>query len=128
MQSHYILLAHGSKDPLWCQTLAEGLESMRESLTQPVSLAYMELASPSLEELVESRYQFGDRHFTVLPLFFAAGRHLLVDVPAQLQALKQHYGDTEFVLNEPLGKDHTFWQFLAASINQQLSVEPEQKT
>ena len=124
MHSHFILLAHGSRDKRWCQTLEEGLEVMQHSLTRPVSLAYMEMASPSLEQVIETQYGLECRHFTILPLFFAAGRHLLTDVPLQLQALKKQYPDAEFVLEEPLGKQSAFWHFLAGSINHQLSTKP----
>lgn len=124
MQSHFILLAHGSRDKRWCETLEDGLKAMQQSLTQPVSLAYMEMATPSLENVIANQYAAGERHFTVLPLFFAAGRHLLIDVPKQLQALKQQYPDADFLLNEPLGKQNAFWHFLAGAINDQLCVEP----
>lgn len=123
MSSHSILLAHGSRDALWCQTLENGLKSMQADLLQPVSLAYMEMASPSLETQVIERYQQGDRHFIILPLFFSAGRHLLVDVPGQLEALQQLYPDVSFSLKEPLGKQAIFWQFLSGAINDQLSEQ-----
>ncbi|MCW4631835.1 sirohydrochlorin chelatase [Marinomonas rhodophyticola] len=51
---HIILLAHGSPDPLWKQPF----ESLYQQVAQAygennVSLAYMELTAPSLEDVID---------------------------------------------------------------------------
>lgn len=89
-----ILLAHGSSDPNWIKPFDELLERIRtgiEDQTTRVELAYMELANPTLEEKVESLANEGYTHIDILPLFFAAGRHLRLDVPAQLEALQKEH-------------------------------------
>jgi len=100
---HIILLAHGSPDPLWKQPF----ESLYQQVAQTygennVSLAYMELTSPSLEDVVEA---LGNevRHIAVLPLFLAVGRHLRHDVPAQIATLQT--ADLHIELLPPIGDD-----------------------
>lgn len=107
-----ILLAHGSSDPNWLapfQALSEriqsGLSQPSQAPTQPqnpVVLAYMELAEPSLEQRVAELVEHGASHIDVLPLFFAAGRHLRKDVPNQIAALQQQWPVT-ITLHPPVG-------------------------
>ena len=90
-----ILLAHGSTDPNWLAPFDALIDNIRSGLnSERVELAYMELASPSLEDQVKSLASDGFRHIDILPLFFAAGRHLRRDVPAQLDALSAELGNT----------------------------------
>jgi sirohydrochlorin cobaltochelatase len=116
-ESHCILLAHGSRDLRWCETLQSGLSSVESQLQQTATLAYMEMAKPSLEETVAQQYQLGIRNFNVIPLFFAAGKHLLVDVPNIFESLRQQLPGVRFMLQAPLGQEPMFWQFVAGCIN-----------
>lgn len=89
-----ILLAHGSTDPNWLAPFDALIGNIRNGLnSERVELAYMELAAPSLEDQVKSLATDGFGHIDILPLFFAAGRHLRRDVPAQLEALSSELGD-----------------------------------
>ena len=76
-----ILLAHGSRDPNWCGTFETGLAVINRHLEANACLAYMEMAAPGLDTVISKYYLKGVRHFDILPLFFAEGRHLLHDVP-----------------------------------------------
>ena len=116
MQSKLILLAHGSKDKNWCQTFEGGLQTINKNLDHDAVLAYMEMATPSLETVISTRYLLGVRRFRVLPLFFAAGRHLLQDVPEQICKLQSRYDDLEIQLSKNVGEHELFWQFLGNMI------------
>ena len=48
----------------------------------------MELAEPSMEGQILRLAEEGFTHIDVMPLFFAAGRHLRKDVPSQLDTLQ----------------------------------------
>ena len=90
MTTATLLLAHGSTDANWLAPFDALLENIRAGLTSEcVELAYMELADPSLEDQVRKLAATGYSDIDILPLFFAAGRHLRKDVPAQLQALQE---------------------------------------
>lgn len=109
MSCHLILLAHGSKDDNWCQTFEKGLKTINERLENDASLAYMEMASPSLENIISKQYLLGEREFEVLPLFFAAGRHLLHDVPEKIARLNQQYDSIHIKLLDEVGSHNAFW-------------------
>ena len=100
---HIILLAHGSPDPLWKQPF----ESLYHQVSQTygednVSLAYMELTDPSLEDVVATLNK-DIKEVAVLPLFLAVGRHLRQDVPEQISALQTE--NLRLFLLPPIGDD-----------------------
>lgn len=85
---HVILLAHGSPDSIW----KKPFELLQERVIEEygagkTSLAFMELTEPTLEQVI-ARLSDDCRHVAVLPIFFAVGRHLRVDVPSQINALE----------------------------------------
>lgn len=104
-----ILLAHGSSDQKWCDPFLD-LERIVEKALEKnghhnhVKLAFMELASPSLEAVVAIAVAEGVKQIQVLPLFFAAGRHLRQDVPAQITALETLYSGVSITLMPPVGE------------------------
>ena len=81
-----------------CQTFELGLKTINQRLEKNASLAYMEMASPSLEHVISKNYLQGERSFEVLPLFFAAGRHLLHDVPEKITRLNQQFKGVDITL------------------------------
>ena len=100
-----ILLAHGSSDPNWLAPFDQLSQQIQSGLSHPdhsLQLAYMELAEPSLEQTVAALHQQGITQIDVLPLFFAAGRHLRKDVPAQIDALEQAF-PIRITLHKPVG-------------------------
>lgn len=76
----------------------------------------MELSEPSLESSVAELAQQGATRAEVLPLFFAAGRHLRKDVPAQIEALRAAHPGLELTLLPPVGEHPAFVEALAAVI------------
>ena len=77
-----VLLAHGSGDPAWRRPL-ERLQRIlaAQAPGRAVSLAYLQLASPTLVEALQSCGEAGARRVTVVPVFLSGGGHLLRDVP-----------------------------------------------
>ena len=102
MQDLVVLLAHGSRDPLWAQTFECFTQSSRDKHSNTV-LAYMELCSPSLEQVIDKGVKDGFKHISVLPLFLAKGKHLRFDVPKLLKEFELKYV-VEIKLLAPLGE------------------------
>ena len=109
---HLILLAHGSTDPDWrapfeafCQQLAP----------MPVTLAYMEMAQPTLADVIDRllAQQSPPSHIDILPMFMAAGGHLKHDVPRQVQAVQQAHPQTQCRLLPPVGQHPLVVQAMA---------------
>lgn len=93
-----VLLAHGSRDPRWRQPF-EALITQASHIEKPsrshIALAYMEMASPSLQDVVRQTMAMLPPQDTltvqVLPLFMAMGAHLTHDVPPMCDALMAAY-------------------------------------
>lgn len=98
-----VLLAHGSSDDNWRRTFESLAAPTLEAVADSV-VAYMELCSPSLEQTVADSVALGYRHFVVVPLFLAAGRHLRKDVPQTIRSLEDEYGVT-ISLSPPIGEN-----------------------
>ncbi len=72
-----LLLAHGSSDANWLAPFSDLLANIRKGLQgERVELSYMELAEPSMEGQIIKLAEEGFGHIDIMPLFFAAGRHL----------------------------------------------------
>lgn len=85
-----ILLAHGSRDPLWRVPIEAVAAQVRASApgTQ-VRCAYLELCAPTLPEAAAELVTAGAPAIRVFPLFFGVGKHAREDLPllvAQIQA------------------------------------------
>lgn len=100
-----ILLAHGSRDPQWQKPFLDMTESIKKQGTSLiVELAFMELSEPSLESMCSDLAQQGITHINIYPIFFAAGRHLRIDVPKQLSKLETDL-HIKTTLHPPVGQE-----------------------
>ena len=70
-----ILLAHGSRDPLWRKPIEAVAEQMRVlAPAVHVRCAYLELSAPDLPASVEQLVTLGVTAITVVPVFFWCGQ------------------------------------------------------
>lgn len=97
-----ILVAHGSRDPQWAHTFVDMTLAARQD-NPNTALAFMELNKPSIEDVVQSSIDGGFRHFIILPLFLARGKHLKRDIPEILRQLEQELPITTELL-APIGE------------------------
>jgi sirohydrochlorin cobaltochelatase len=111
MSRHLILFAHGSRDPRWRQPFegfhAKLLAEQGASAAQPpfsVHLAYMEMTSPTLGEVVDAIVAEGGSKLVVLPMFMAAGAHLAHDLPRLLEEVAARHPGVEIQALPPLGE------------------------
>lgn len=111
-KSANVLLAHGSRDPQWqapFEVIAERIKSKdkenksKDEATR-IELSFMELSEPSLENTCQALVKDGYQEINIYPIFFAAGRHLRVDVPKQLQEIEEKLGITTH-LHPPVGQE-----------------------
>ncbi|MDY6816551.1 MAG: CbiX/SirB N-terminal domain-containing protein [Pseudomonadota bacterium] len=113
-----VLLAHGSSDKRWRETF-EQLAAPTLQAFAGSRIAYMELASPSLEETIAEGLTENIIEYTVVPLFLAAGRHLRKDVPAMIKGLEQDHG-VKIHLAPPIGENPLLGQAIKGAIALQL--------
>ena len=77
-----ILFAHGARDPRWAAPF-ERLQQLTQAKTPDtqVRLAFLELMSPRLPEVVAELAAGGCNRVTVVPVFLGQGGHVLRDLP-----------------------------------------------
>ena len=109
-----ILLAHGSRDPLWRQPI----EAVQQAvlLAQPdlpCVCAYLDACAPDLETAAQALLAKGVTHIMVLPLFLGTGKHAREDIPRLLEILRAQHPDCQFELETPAGENPRMTALLA---------------
>ena len=106
-----VLFAHGARSASW----ADAIERLRDMTAArapqlDVSLAFLELMSPSLQEQVASLAKQGFADVTVVPVFLGQGGHVLRDLPLILDEMRlAHPGVTIHAVGA-VGEDPTVLQ------------------
>ncbi len=109
-----VLAAHGSRDPAWGRPLEALAEALRKRTgDQRVRLAYVQFASPSLEDVVADAARSGIRRVRVLPLFMTAEGHVERDIRPAVDALRRIHAEIEVTLLPPVGQLPSFERLLA---------------
>lgn len=87
-----VLFAHGARDPRWAAPFQRLQQIVQSRLPDtPVSLAFLELMSPGLPDVVQQMQQSGYSDITVVPVFFGQGGHVLRDLPVMIDQLQKKY-------------------------------------
>jgi sirohydrochlorin ferrochelatase len=86
-----LVVAHGSRREQSNQEVRELTAQLRTQAASEygqISCAFLELAEPSIPDGIEQCIAGGAREVVVLPYFLSAGRHVVKDIPADVE-LKQ---------------------------------------
>lgn len=109
-----VLLAHGSRDPLWCKPVEAVAQQLELSQTGAiVACAYLELCAPKLADAVSKLVQQGVQTISVVPLFLGIGKHAREDLPKLISSLRLQYPATSMTLQAPVGENPRLIALLA---------------
>lgn len=93
-----VLYAHGARDPDWAAPFHAIAARVRERLpTTPLSVAFLEYMTPTLDDALCAMHAAGARRVLLLPLFWGRGRHLKSDLPALVAQLREHHPELEII-------------------------------
>jgi sirohydrochlorin cobaltochelatase len=93
MKQGLLLLAHGARNPAWAQpfqALAARVSAMRPDIV--VSLGFLELMTPNVEEALSSLHAQGAEQVEVLPMFLGGAGHVQRDVLPLVEAAGARLG------------------------------------
>ena len=110
-----ILFAHGARAASWAapfQRLRELTAGQRPDVA--VSLAFLELMTPSLPEEAALLAARGVREITIVPIFLGQGGHLLRDLPRLVEALRAAHPEVSFSTVPAVGEDPDVLAAMAA--------------
>ncbi len=117
-----IILGHGSKSQEAVDDFNFVVDTLRTKTSgQNVFGAHMELAQPSLEEVVKNINPAEGSRIVVLPYFLFNGNHIKEDIPEKLVVLQKQYPQAEFVFGSPIGKEPMMADILLQQANRFLS-------
>lgn len=114
MATGVILLAHGSRDPLWrkpVEAVAARMQALQPEV--PVRCAYLELTTPDLPSATAELAGLGITALRVVPLFLGVGKHAREDLPRLVESLKSLHPGIAFALQPPVGEDGRLIDLLA---------------
>lgn len=74
--------------------------------------AFLSLSEPDLSQAVQAAADQGSREIRILPLFLFSGKHVLGDIPEQVEALRARHPDLTLTLLPAIGRDDGFADFL----------------
>ena len=110
-----ILFAHGARAASWAapfQRLRELTARQRPDVA--VSLAFLELMTPSLPEEAALLAARGVREITIVPIFLGQGGHLLRDLPRLVEELRAAHPEVSFSTVPAVGEDPDVLAAMAA--------------
>jgi sirohydrochlorin cobaltochelatase len=110
-----ILFAHGARAASWAlpfQRLRELTAAQRPEVA--VSLAFLELMTPSLPDEAAALIARGVREITIVPIFLGQGGHLLRDLPLLVEGLRTAHPEVVFSTVPAVGEDPAVLAAMAA--------------
>lgn len=101
-----VLFGHGARDPKWAEPFQRLQQITQTQLSDvTVSLAFLELMTPQLPELVQQLEDSGYTEVTVVPVFFGQGGHVLRDLPMMVDRLRQEHPELTLKIAQAVGED-----------------------
>lgn len=115
MDTALILFAHGARAATWAAPFQRlrALSAERRPDCE-VTLAFLELMTPSLPDEVARLVDAGVREIGIVPVFLGQGGHLLRDLPALLEELRARYPDLGLSVVPAVGEDPGVLEAMAA--------------
>lgn len=106
METGIIILAHGSKIESGNEGLYRIVDLIREiGGYKEVEPAFLQLATPSLNDSIQSLLQRKVKKILIMPLLLFSGNHVREDIPQIIEAEKTKHPDITFVLARNIGPD-----------------------
>jgi len=109
-----LLFAHGSRDPQWSRPF----ESIASRLSQKflVTIAYLEMMPPSLDEAVASLAAAGATSIRIVPVFLGQGGHVKEDLPRLVAKAQSAHSGVKLILEKAIGEQPQVIDAIAAAI------------
>ena len=117
-----IALAHGSRDPrsaATIQALTERVACMRPDLR--IEAAFLDLADPSLDDVVDRLVAEGHDEIVVVPLLLSEAYHARVDVPTVIAAATDRHEGVRIEITEVLGLEPAIFHVLDRRLREALT-------
>jgi sirohydrochlorin ferrochelatase len=108
-----IALAHGSRDPRSAATVTALVDEVRAQRPElRVAEAFLELASPSFDKVVDRLVREGHDEIVVVPLLLTEAYHAKVDVPSVVAEASKRHPSVKIRATAVLGHETRFLEII----------------
>ncbi len=114
-----LLAAHGSR----LESSNEEVRALTRALAEAavefdlVDCAFLELAVPDIVTGAETLIRRGATDLTVMPYFLVAGRHVVADVPGEVERIRRQHPGVTVRITDHLGISDTMIQAILERIS-----------
>lgn len=109
-----ILLAHGSRDPLWRRYVdSVAQQALTLDASAIVRCAFLELSAPDLASVASELMTTGATEWVVVPLFLGLGKHVREDLPRLIEQLRQNHPNISVICRASVGEEPQVIDLLA---------------
>jgi sirohydrochlorin ferrochelatase len=101
-----LIVAHGSRRAASneeVRTLTDAVAAHADNSYHKVACAFLELAEPSIPDGLRALIEAGADDVTVVPYFLSAGRHVVEDIPAEVEKVTREYPEIPIRISPYLG-------------------------
>ena len=101
-----IILAHGSRrqeSNLEVFNLTKKVAALSQGQYENVSHAFLELATPTLNEAIDELVNKGSTFITIMPYFLNSGNHVIQDIPELIETAQQKHPECQFKTSPCIG-------------------------
>ena len=117
-----IVVAHGSRNAAWRASVERQVETLRDELGPgSLRLAYMELSSPTLLDVISETVQTGIIRIRILPLFLAAEGHVEKNIRPMISQAREEFASVDIELLPPIGQHRLFRELLRTLATEEIS-------
>ncbi|ESU32313.1 hypothetical protein G3A_11910 [Bacillus sp. 17376] len=115
-----VFISHGSRSEQGNKVFVSFIEKVI-STGESTNAAYgfLENARPTIFEAVESCILKGATSVTVVPVLLLPGIHANVDIPDELERVRQNYPEVEIFYGQPLGVNETILEIVLDRLKKQ---------
>ena len=100
-----VLFAHCSRSARWSAPFEELAVTVAAKVgSDAVTLAYLDLCEPSLEEVAAVAVRDGIDRLRILPLFMSGRGHVLRDLPARCEAVRERHPELAIEILPAVGE------------------------
>ncbi len=117
-----VLLGHGSrrgKDT--DQGLAEATKRLQTMVNAKVRMAGFEFTQPPLKDAIMDLASEGSSRIVVVPYFLFDGRHVTLEIPEELDGIREELPNVEIIYAQTLGIEEELLDLVVEKINAALS-------
>lgn len=120
MKTAVVIACHGSRRAPPGGPEIESLVKQVRSLypVLPVYYGALQFSAPSIAEAVDEAVSSGARRVAVVPLFLFSGEHVQVDIPAELDRLRERFPGVEIVFSRHIGADPKLAEILVDRVKE----------